>query len=215
MQECIEKIVELLDESNPDWKEILKTGEEGLSSSLDETTRNHIGELILTFRKLLKDSSNDYKEVLNQYFDDPALVDCIIEQVKQTLVYYNSFAVLRELEQADCRLVSNFIEDIFRFCLLRFDIDAFEKYSFSEKEKIENVVWAFDNLTDYYVRRLFTQNNVQQDFQNETGLSDTNTCLYARLYENNFAELRLNTILNMLHSNQERLKQLERILIEE
>lgn len=215
MQDCIENIIKQLDESTPGWKEILKNSEEGLSSTLDETTRNHIGELILTFKKLLKDSSKDYKKILSQYFDDPALVDCISEQINQTLVYYNSFSVLRKLEQTDCSLVSSFIEDIFRFCLLRFDLDAFKKYSFSEKEKIENVVWAFDNLTDYYVRRLFTQNNVQQDFQNETGLSDTNTCLYGRLYEENFAELRLNSILNMLHSNQERLKQLERFLIEE
>lgn len=56
---------------------------------------------------------------------------------------------------------------------------------------------------------------MQNDFQNETGLSKTNSDFYADLYEKNFSELRLNTILNMLQNNQERIKQLERILIED
>lgn len=215
MQAYIEKIIKQLDENKPNWKNEIKDSEDVLTLNLDEMTRNNIADLIMAFRQLYKETGTDSKELLRQYFDDPELIDCIQEQVNQTLVYYNSFSILREFEQTNSSLVSNFIEDIFRYCLLRFDMDAFEKYSAGEKEKTENVVWAFDNLTDYYVRRLFTQDNVQKDFQNETGLSEANSCLYASLYEKNFSELRLNSILNMLHGNQERLRQLERILIEE
>lgn len=48
----------------------------------------------------------------------------------------------------------------------------------------------------------------------KTGLSETNSYFYANLYEENFSELRLNTILNMLQRNREQMKQLELFLVE-
>ena len=213
MQEQIKTLLEQLDKKNPDWKELL--GSEDKDSVMDEETRNQVAKLIMAFRQLFKEKGTDDIELLSSYFDDESLIERIYAEVKQTLIYYNSFSVLREIEQTDQDLVTHFIEDVFHYCLLRVDLQVFKKYSDYGDSRIDDVVWAFDNLTDYYIRRLFTQDTVQNDFQNETGLSKTNSDFYADLYERNFSELRLNTILNMLQNNQERIKQLERILIED
>lgn len=213
MQEQIKTLLEQLDKKNPNWKEQLRS--EDKDSVMDEETRNQVAKLIMAFRQLFKEKDTDDIELLSSYFDDESLIERIYAEVKQTLIYYNSFSVLREIEQTDQDLVTHFIEDVFHYCLLRVDLQVFKKYSDYGDSRIDNVVWAFDNLTDYYIRRLFTQDTVQNDFQNETGLSKTNSDFYADLYEKNFSELRLNTILNMLQNNQERIKQLERILIED
>ena len=213
MQEQIKTLLEQLDKKNPNWKEQLRS--EDKDSVMDEETRNQVAKLIMAFRQLFKEKGTDDIELLSSYFDDESLIERIYAEVKQTLIYYNSFSVLREIEQTDQDLVTHFIEDVFHYCLLRVDLQVFKKYSDYGDSRIDNVVWAFDNLTDYYIRRLFTQDTVQNDFQNETGLSKTNSDFYADLYERNFSELRLNTILNMLQNNQERIKQLERILIED
>ena len=213
MQEQIKTLLEQLDKKNPNWKEQLRSEDKG--SVMDEETRNQVAKLIMAFRQLFKEKDTDDIELLSSYFDDESLIERIYAEVKQTLIYYNSFSVLREIEQTDQDLVTHFIEDVFHYCLLRVDLQVFKKYSDYGDSRIDNVVWAFDNLTDYYIRRLFTQDTVQNDFQNETGLSKTNSDFYADLYEKNFSELRLNTILNMLQNNQERIKQLERILIED
>lgn len=213
MQEQIKTLLEQLDKKNPNWKEQLRS--EDKDSVMDEETRNQVAKLIMAFRQLFKEKGTDDIELLSSYFDDESLIERIYAEVKQTLIYYNSFSVLREIEQTDQDLVTHFIEDVFHYCLLRVDLQVFKKYSDYGDSRIDDVVWAFDNLTDYYIRRLFTQDTVQNDFQNETGLSKTNSDFYADLYERNFSELRLNTILNMLQNNQERIKQLERILIED
>ena len=213
MQEQIKTLLEQLDKKNPNWKEQLRS--EDKDSVMDEETRNQVAKLIMAFRQLFKEKDTDDIELLSSYFDDESLIERIYAEVKQTLIYYNSFSVLREIEQTDQDLVTHFIEDVFHYCLLRVDLQVFKKYSDYGDSRIDNVVWAFDNLTDYYIRRLFTQDTVQNDFQNETGLSKTNSGFYADLYERNFSELRLNTILNMIQNNQERIKQLERILIED
>ena len=213
MQEQIKTLLEQLDKKNPNWKEQLRS--EDKDGVMDEETRNQVAKLIMAFRQLFKEKGTDDIELLSSYFDDESLIERIYAEVKQTLIYYNSFSVLREIEQTDQDLVTHFIEDVFHYCLLRVDLQVFKKYSDYGDSRIDNVVWAFDNLTDYYIRRLFTQDTVQNDFQNETGLSKTNSDFYADLYEKNFSELRLNTILNMLQNNQERIKQLERILIED
>ena len=213
MQEQIKTLLEQLDKKNPNWKEQLRS--EDKDGVMDEETRNQVAKLIMAFRQLFKEKGTDDIELLSSYFDDESLIERIYAEVKQTLIYYNSFSVLREIEQTDQDLVTHFIEDVFHYCLLRVDLQIFKKYSDYGDSRIDNVVWAFDNLTDYYIRRLFTQDTVQNDFQNETGLSKTNSDFYADLYEKNFSELRLNTILNMLQNNQERIKQLERILIED
>ena len=216
MQEQIKTLLEQLDKEKPNWKEQLKSEDkDSISSGMDEETRNLVAKLVIAFRQLFKERDSDDIELLSSYFDDKILIERIYAQVKQTLVYYNAFSVLREMEQTDLDLVTRFIEDVFYYCLLRVDMRAFNKYSDYGENRIENVVWAFDNLTEYYIRRLFTQNTVQNDFQDETGLSETNSDFYADLYEKNFSELRLNTILNMIQSNQDRIKQLEQILIEE
>lgn len=216
MQEQIKTLLEQLDKEKPNWKEQLKSEDkDSISSGMDEETRNLVAKLVIAFRQLFKERDTDDIELLSSYFDDKILIERIYAQVKQTLVYYNAFSVLREMEQTDLDLVTRFIEDVFYYCLLRVDMRAFNKYSDYGENRIENVVWAFDNLTEYYIRRLFTQNTVQNDFQDETGLSETNSDFYADLYEKNFSELRLNTILNMIQSNQDRIKQLEQILIEE
>ena len=213
MQEQIKTLLEQLDKKNPNWKEQLRS--EDKDGVMDEETRNQVAKLIMAFRQLFKEKGTDDIELLSSYFDDESLIERIYAEVKQTLIYYNSFSVLREIEQTDQDLVTHFIEDVFHYCLLRVDLQVFKKYSDYGDSRIDNVVWAFDNLTDYYIRRLFTQDTVQNDFQNETGLSKTNSDFYADLYEKNFSELRLNTILNMIQNNQERIKQLERILIED
>ncbi len=213
MQEQIKTLLEQLDKKNPNWKEQLRS--EDKDGVMDEETRNQVAKLIMAFRQLFKEKGTDDIELLSSYFDDESLIERIYAEVKQTLIYYNSFSVLREIEQTDQDLVTHFIEDVFHYCLLRVDLQVFKKYSDYGDSRIDDVVWAFDNLTDYYIRRLFTQDTVQNDFQNETGLSKTNSDFYADLYEKNFSELRLNTILNMLQNNQERIKQLERILIED
>ena len=213
MQEQIKTLLEQLDKKNPNWKEQLRS--EDKDGVMDEETRNQVAKLIMAFRQLFKEKGTDDIELLSSYFDDESLIERIYAEVKQTLIYYNSFSVLREIEQTDQDLVTHFIEDVFHYCLLRVDLQVFKKYSDYGDSRIDDVVWAFDNLTDYYIRRLFTQDPVQNDFQNETGLSKTNSDFYADLYEKNFSELRLNTILNMLQNNQERIKQLERILIED
>ena len=216
MQEQIKTLLEQLDKKNPDWKELLGSEDkDGISSGIDEETRNQVAKLIMAFRQLFKEKDTDDIELLSSYFDDESLIERIYAQVKQTLIYYNSFSVLREIEQTDQDLVTHFIEDVFHYCLLRVDLRVFKKYSDYGESRIDDVVWAFDNLTDYYIRRLFTQDTVQNDFHDETGLSKANSDFYANLYEKNFSELRLNTILNMLQNNQERIKQLERILIED
>ena len=213
MQEQIKTLLEQLDKKNPNWKEQLRS--EDKDGVMDEETRNQVAKLIMAFRQLFKEKGTDDIELLSSYFDDESLIERIYAEVKQTLIYYNSFSVLREIEQTDQDLVTHFIEDVFHYCLLRVDLQVFKKYSDYGDSRIDDVVWAFDNLTDYYIRRLFTQDTVQNDFQNETGLSKTNSDFYADLYEKNFSELRLNTILNMIQNNQERIKQLERILIED
>ena len=213
MQEQIKTLLEQLDKKNPNWKEQLRS--EDKDGVMDEETRNQVAKLIMAFRQLFKEKGTDDIELLSSYFDDESLIERIYAEVKQTLIYYNSFSVLREIEQTDQDLVTHFIEDVFHYCLLRVDLQVFKKYSDYGDSRIDDVVWAFDNLTDYYIRRLFTQDTVQNDFQNETGLSKTNSDFYADLYEKNFSELRLNTFLNMLQNNQERIKQLERILIED
>ena len=192
MQEQIKTLLEQLDKKNPNWKEQLRS--EDKDGVMDEETRNQVAKLIMAFRQLFKEKGTDDIELLSSYFDDESLIERIYAEVKQTLIYYNSFSVLREIEQTDQDLVTHFIEDVFHYCLLRVDLQVFKKYSDYGDSRIDDVVWAF---------------------QNETGLSKTNSDFYADLYEKNFSELRLNTILNMLQNNQERIKQLERILIED
>ena len=117
MQEQIKTLLEQLDKKNPNWKEQLRS--EDKDSVMDEETRNQVAKLIMAFRQLFKEKDTDDIELLSSYFDDESLIERIYAEVKQTLIYYNSFSVLREIEQTDQDLVTHFIEDVFHYCLLR------------------------------------------------------------------------------------------------
>ena len=73
----------------------------------------------MAFRQLFKEKDTDDIELLSSYFDDESLIERIYAEVKQTLIYYNSFSVLREIEQTDQDLVTHFIEDVFSLLFIK------------------------------------------------------------------------------------------------
>jgi hypothetical protein len=110
----------------------------------------------------------------------------------------------------DPEAVMELFKDIFLNYVLRFDPNITRRYQIKDGENaFEGILHAFDNLTDYYVKRLYVQEAVERDFCEETGLSKECGELYANLYEEHFQELKWNLILYGLGECQAQLRQIE------
>lgn len=206
----MERIKRLLDRLNlefPGWiKEIDKNGD--FLEKSDEDLRNYFYKTIFDIKAICVEDGLDIDEVIEKISSEEKSGEIISKSVNDCLVYYKALSPIRELSFLDEERAKAFLKDCFENYIIRLDYEVSERYGFLEvynEGNVKRMLSAIDRLTDYYVERLLIKKEVQKDFKEETGISDTVCSYYAELYEDNFQELKLNMILNKLNNLEEML----------
>lgn len=97
------------------------------------------------------------------------------KQIECTLIYYNTFKPLHEMSYESPDSLKSMFKDIFKNYILRMEMDINTRYEVPDengKNCIEEILVALDRLTAFYVGRLWGQKAVEQDFKEESGLSE-------------------------------------------
>ena len=86
----------------------------------------------------------------------------------------------------------------------------FEKYHFSDSDEMQDAMTSLDALTDYYVERSLTHQNIVNDFAEETDLSEALCNYYADLLDKYYTDIKLNIIFNKVEKMSERIERMEK-----
>ena len=207
----VKSILADLDANYPEWKQELKKNND-FTTYEDEVLGHRMLDLVFAFRRVCKERESCDLDIFMEWIDDADTVAALQNKVEVVLIYYKTFRPLREVLSKDPKAVKDLLEDAFYHFVLRLDpgINRRCKGRIDESENVvEEILLALDNLTDYYVKRLYVQEAVEKDFEDETGLSRECCELYGKLYEEHFSELRLNLILYGLNECQTQLQKIE------
>ena len=197
MAKEMKDIIEELNQIDDKWtKKVVEV--DGLEGLYRSDYGDLLNELIEGMRQFIKlDQEKEISDIL-ECLDNKKASEMLIKYAHDTLVHYNNMFALRELEKENKEIVLKLIQETFDCFVLRFDInfiDKYEEYKIETPDVMRRILRSIDCLTEYYVRRLFTRNNIESDFGEETGLTEECCEKYAELVDENFKEIRMNIIM--------------------
>lgn len=200
--EKLTAIIEVLNEAAPDWYRLVSS-KENFDSCNDETVKEHIVGLLEELKILLKKETNvqQLETELKKLIPQEDIVKTLIGRVRETLQIFFLLQPLRDIEKKERDLVSLYLEQLFRCCLVRQDLSFWDKYAFfgfSSEEEMVNVSSGIEVLVDYYMVSRLASENIYLDFQDETELTGKNCRYFTQLLEENYHALTLNYILEHL-----------------
>lgn len=207
----VKNILMDLDSNYPDWEQNLQENSD-FSAYEDAELGHRMLDLVFSFKELCKKRESCSLDIFTELVRERKTAEILQGKVERVLIYYKAFRPIREMFSKDPEAVMELFKDIFFNYVLRFDPNITQRYQIKDGENenaFEGILHAFDNLTDYYVKRLYVQEAVERDFCEETGLSKECGELYANLYEEHFQELKWNLILYGLGECQAQLRQIE------
>ena len=165
-------------------------------------------ELLDYLRGIMKSNNElNLNEILKQYVSKE-IASKLIEIVSNTLIHYIHFQPVRTLEIDHLMIMQMVIKDIFEHYMIRFDpnfIKQYNNYLFSSEEDLKNIIVTTEKLTMYYISYGFESAYVNDDFQNETGISDELVKTYTDCFELYYKELREEYIVSKLKFLQDSL----------
>lgn len=208
--EKIKEIVKKLNDIDEEWF-LVFTKEKG---NINERANivPVLNELIKEVREICKESSEEKEQLLRKLVCDEEAYNNIIGFAKFTLVEYFTMAHFREIEEENIMKARHLLIDIFRNSIVRFDdsfVQKYEEYSFESKEDFVEVLDVLDSLTDYYIKHHYTRNAIEREFKDDTGLNDELCRCYAQLYEENYNQIQMNVLLDMLGEQKKSLERLD------
>jgi hypothetical protein len=200
----IEKFISALKNMDSDWAQRI-CEEEDWDELNNEDMKKVLDQLVKEIRKYKKKEDTGKIEEIRKLVENKAATDRIMQYVDRTLVYYNTFSELRKTEEKDENLAGGFLQDAMKNYILRFDPQISSrhfKYGFSDETGMKRVLQSMEYLTDYYVRKRFLPQTILEDFMEETGLSEANCGVYAKLIEKHFQEIKLNLLMRNMEGIQ-------------
>lgn len=206
----IQKIVQLLDRQDSDWRQHVKTSNE---SSIENVAqfREYVTDLLFEIREYIKyEDSLKVNEIYDRIGDDD-LSDSLVGQAETLLIHYKAMAPLRILEKEDFQLCNDFLKYAMENYVCRLDINclnSFSQYKFANCKEMQKTLESIDMLSDYYVKSSFSAQTIRQDFYDETGLSQLICDYYAKLIDLNYQNIKLNIILEKMEALEGRMKDL-------
>ena len=142
----IQKIVQLLDRQDSDWRQHVKTSNE---SSIENVAqfREYVTDLLFEIREYIKyEDSLKVNEIYDRIGDDD-LSDSLVGQAETLLIHYKAMAPLRILEKEDFQLCNDFLKYAMENYVCRLDINclnSFSQYKFANcKEMQKKVVYHY------------------------------------------------------------------------
>lgn len=207
--EKIEKFISALKKMDSDWTQRI-CEEEDWDELNNEDMKEVLEQLIKEVRKYKKKEDTGKIEEIRKLVENKAAADRIMQYVDRTLIYYNTFSSLRKSEEKDENLAGEFLGDAMKNYILRFNpqiASRYFKYGFADERDMKRVLQLMEYLTDYYVRRLFLPQTILEDFMEETGLSENNCSVYAKLIEEHFQEIKLNLLMRNMEVIQRYLEE--------
>lgn len=128
---------------------------------------------------------------------DSEIANKINDVVKKTLVIYDSFAIVRnmELQEAD-----KLLDEIFENCILRCDLEYINKkiqaYNEVDVLKLKQFISAFRSIIYDCVSKLLNETSIKKSLEVNTDLNSLLVNSVAQNINSNFFELKLNYLVN-------------------
>lgn len=195
--ENVAVIIEELNKIDLDWKiKICKS--ENMEDIGNQELIKKISDLIGIMRQYKKNLDDKHIAILSEIIADQCVMDCLLNFVDKTLVYFNIMSELRKLENEDGKLVGLFLKDVVENYIVRVDsqiVKRYGDYHLRDEHNMKRILKAIDCLTEYYVRRLFTKKSIEKDFEEETELTQENCQVYSELVDKYFQEIKMNIIM--------------------
>lgn len=133
--------------------------------------------------------------------------NALVKRMKNTLVLYEAFLPMRELEMEDKMLLKVFLQSVYQKWIVRYESGYLEDMLGGEYDKLIHVVDRIQYLTDFYIYRRYTLQEMVKDLMEETGLSRDSCTYWADLIEQNYTDLKMNYIVSELARMNRRLSE--------
>lgn len=198
------KILELLELENGDLKKLGIDLEAYVNDELNsKKIENILDELIDELRTYY--IKNDSKMYPFSDEIDSEIANKINDVVKKTLVIYDSFAIVRnmELQEAD-----KLLDEIFENCILRCDLEYINKeieaYSEVDVPKLKQFISAFRSMIYDCVSKLLNENSIKRSLEVNTDLNSILVNSVVQNINSNFFELKLNYLVNGMRNQMDK-----------
>lgn len=203
MNNSIETIFnKYLEVENNDEVVAISDIEKFVNSNLDnENTNQILDELFDELRDYYINNATMY-EFKTQSNNE--LKEIILMYVKNSLVVYDSFEVIRNLDNEKSIII---IDEIFKNCVLRRNLDFYdtfsEKFETISKDELKKLCGVFSSVIYDCVSKLLSEESIKKSLEINTKIDPILVEYVTKMINMNFMELKINYIINKLYSSEE------------
>lgn len=203
MEVLIEKI-NALKNIEPEWLSIIHDEiENDVEPSIPELPKAY-NELWNALRESIKDNQEKTREFFERYLGEEG--EWILKDVEKSLKIYFAFSMLRKFGEKDEVKTKKAIDYMFENVVIYFDphfSNNYYQFQYENQEQFIENAKTLDALVSYYVGRHYTRKAIENDIQDETGLSESLCDYIAEKIFANYTTLQMNFIIDIKTSQAE------------
>ena len=189
----ITEVIRQLGQTENDWEKYIVSREEPPTREV-YSLKNRLMNLLRAELKTEKEE-NVLEYLLGEGVSEETARN-LTEKIRDTLQFYFSLSVFREMEKIDRAKLLGLLTSIYEKYIVRFERGHLQQIrpELCSAEEWNEIANRMDYLTDYYISRSYTRKGILEDLMDETGLGEETCEYWADLIDRNYLLLKLNYI---------------------